>query len=175
MLRTRVHGSFMQKSNDERERYAAAKEYAAKKHAGQFRAGGEPYITHPIAVAQYLKEKGYGEVYVLTALFHDLLEDTNAAEAEIAALGGETVLEAVKLLTKREGLSMDEYVRNIRKNPVAFAVKGADRLHNLKSAFFCDESFRKRYIEESLKYYSDFNPEIPAAIEELKKSLGGKA
>ena len=164
----------MQKSDDEKERFAAAKEYAAKKHAGQFRAGGEPYITHPIAVAKYLEEKGYGEEYVLAALFHDLLEDTDATEAEIAALGGENVLSAVKLLTKREGLSMDEYVRNIRKNPVAFAVKGADRLHNLKCAFSCDEGFRKRYIEESLKYYSDFNPEIPAAIDELRKSLGGK-
>lgn len=155
--------------NDEKERYAAAKAYAAKKHSGQFRAGGEPYVTHPIAVAEYLKEKGFGEEYILTALFHDLLEDTDATEEEIASLGGEAVLNAVKLLTKRKGADMDSYVADIRKNPVAFAVKGADRLHNLKSAFSRDEAFRKKYIEESLKYYADFNPEIPAAIEELSR------
>lgn len=161
----------MENKSSEENKYEAAKAFAKAMHEGQLRAGGEPYITHPIAVAEYLKEKGYGTDYLMTALFHDLLEDTAATEAEIEALGGKEVLAAVKLLTKRKGQSAEEYLRGIKENPIASAVKGADRLHNLKSAFCRDEAFRKRYAEESKRYYSDLNPEIPAAIENLEKTL----
>ncbi len=156
---------------NDKKRYAAAKAFAERKHAGQFRKGGEPYITHPVAVAEYLEEKGYGIDYLITALFHDLLEDTDATEEEIERLGGKAVLEAVKLLTKRKGFVIGEYAENIRKNQMAFTVKGADRLHNLKSAFACCEEFRRRYAEESRKYFWDFNSEIPAAIEALERSF----
>lgn len=161
----------MDNNSLEEKKYAAAKAYAAAMHEGQFRAGGEPYITHPVAVAEYLKNKGYGIDYLITALFHDLLEDTAATEEEIEKLGGKEVLSAVKLLTKRKGQSAEEYVRGIKENPVAVVVKGADRLHNLKSAFCRDEAFRRRYVEESKKYYSDLNSEIPAAIEDLEKTF----
>lgn len=161
----------MDNNSLEEKKYAAAKAYAAAMHEGQLRAGGEPYITHPVAVAEYLKNKGYGIDYLITALFHDLLEDTAATEAEIEKIGGKEVLSAVKLLTKRKGQSAEEYVRGIKGNPVAVAVKGADRLHNLKSAFCRDEAFRRRYVEESKKYYSDLNSEIPAAIENLEKTF----
>ena len=161
----------MDNNSLEEKKYAAAKAYAAAMHEGQFRAGGEPYITHPVAVAEYLKSKGYGIVYLITALFHDLLEDTAATEAEIEKLGGKEVLSAVKLLTKRKGQCAEEYVSGIKENPVAVVVKGADRLHNLKSAFCRDEAFRRRYVEESKKYYSDLNSEIPAAIENLEKTF----
>lgn len=161
----------MDNNSLEEKKYAAAKAYAAAMHEGQLRAGGEPYITHPVAVAEYLKNKGYGIDYLITALFHDLLEDTAATEAEIEKLGGKEVLSAVKLLTKRKGQSAEEYVRGIKGNPVAVVVKGADRLHNLKSAFCRDEAFRRRYVEESKKYYSDLNSEIPVAIENLEKTF----
>ena len=61
----------MIKSNQER--IAAAEKFATAKHKGQTRRGGEPYIAHPIAVAQIVKDKGYGTDYQITALFHDLL------------------------------------------------------------------------------------------------------
>lgn len=153
------------------EKYSRALRFAAGKHDGQFRKGGEPYITHPIAVAEMMREKGYGIDYQLTGLFHDLLEDTDASEAEIEALGGEKVLEAVKLLTKRKGYIMSEYVSAIRANPIAFAVKGADRLHNLQSAVVASEDFRRRYILESIDWYLDFSPEIPKAVKALAQTL----
>lgn len=61
--------------------------FAAKKHEGQFRIGGLPYITHPVAVAGIVKEKGGDTDAVITALFHDLLEDTDATEEEILSFG----------------------------------------------------------------------------------------
>ena len=84
--------------------------------------------------------------YQLTALFHDLLEDTDATEEEIFDLGGARVLEAVRLLTKQEGYVMAEYVAGIRTNPIAFVVKAADRLHNLRTAFCTDEALSLIHI-----------------------------
>ena len=153
------------------ERYKAALQFATEKHEGQYRKGGEPYVTHPIAVSEMLKEKGYGIDYQIAGLFHDLLEDTNATEAEIETIGGVKVLEAVKLLTKKKGYVMSEYVAGIKANPIAFAVKAADRLHNLKSAFVASKDFRRRYILESIDWYMDFSPEIPKAVKALAESL----
>lgn len=145
--------------------------FAEQKHKGQLRLGGQPYISHPIAVAEIVKSKGYGIDYQITALFHDLLEDTDASEQEILELGGETVLKAVKLLTKTQDYVMEEYVAGIRRDPIAFAVKGADRLHNLKSAVCADKDFRRRYILETIDWYLDFLPEMPEAVRELADTL----
>lgn len=153
------------------ERYDNALRFAAEKHKGQFRIGGDEYITHPMAVAEIVRQKGYGIDVQIAALFHDLLEDTDATENEILALSNENVLEAVKLLTKQKGYVMESYVSAIRKNEMAFSVKGADRLHNLRCAFACDEDFKRRYILETVDWYLDFSPEIPKAVKKLAQSL----
>ena len=137
---------------------------------GQFRIGGEPYIMHPLAVAEIVRNQGYGMDYQITALFHDLLEDTDATEEEIFDLGGARVLEAVRFLTKQEGYVMAEYVAGIRTNPIAFVVKAADRLHNLRTAFCTDEAFRRAYVLETRQWYMDFSDEIKEAAEELAKN-----
>ena len=148
-----------------------AYEYAYEKHIGQYRRGGISYITHPVAVAEILYNKGYGEDYLITALFHDLLEDTTATDEEILFLSNEKVLEAVKLLTKTSGYVMSEYIQNIKLNDIAFAVKGADRVHNLSSAFVCDETFKRRYILESVEWFLDFDEQIPKLVYKLSKTL----
>ena len=153
------------------ERYDNALRFAAEKHKGQFRIGGDEYITHPMAVAEIVRQNGYGIDVQIAALFHDLLEDTDATENEILALSNENVLEAVKLLTKQKGYVMESYVSAIRKNEMAFSVKGADRLHNLRCAFACDEDFQRRYILETVDWYLDFSPEIPKAVKKLAQSL----
>lgn len=135
------------------EKYFQALAYATKKHEGQLRIGGLPYITHPLAVAEWLIERGYGEEYIITGFFHDLLEDTDATEQEIAKIGGQKVLEAVKLLTKYKDYKMSEYVLNLKKNAIAKAVKTADWIHNLKCVLECDEQFKRRCILETLDYY----------------------
>ena len=151
--------------------YEQALCFAAKKHEGQTRQGGAPYITHPVAVSEMLKEQGYGVEYQITGLFHDLLEDTDATEQEIADIGGERVLSAVKLLTKTKGYDMAEYIRRIKADEIAFAVKAADRLHNLRCAIYASEKFKHRYIKESKEWYMDFSLEIPRAVEALEKTL----
>ena len=153
------------------ERIKRALEFATKKHKGQKRVGGIDYITHPIAVYEMVKNQGYSEDYQITALFHDLLEDTNATEKEILEYANQNVLTAVKLLTKEKGYDMKKYVENIKNNPIAFVVKGADRLHNLRSAIVTDVDFKRKYILETVDWYLDFSPEIKIAVKALAESL----
>ena len=156
---------------DNSERYKLALEFAKAKHQGQKRIGGDDYITHPVAVSEILKSQGYDEDYQISALFHDLLEDTDATEEEILKYGNSEILEAVKLLTKEKGCDMSEYVGAIKQNPMAFAVKSADRLHNLQSAIIADEEFKRKYILETIDLYMDFSPDIRKAVKRLAESL----
>ena len=148
-----------------------ALEYATKKHKGQKRIGGDDYITHPIAVCEIVKSLGYGVDYQITALFHDLLEDTDALEEEILFYGNQEILTAVKLLTKQKGYVMAEYIGAIKNNPIAFVVKTADRLHNLQCAIVTDEEFKRKYILETVDWYLDFSLEIKKAVKKLAESL----
>lgn len=141
-------------------KYQMALNFATKKHAGQYRKGGEPFITHPVAVATMLQNKGYGIDVLVAALFHDLLEDTNATEDEIVRIGGEEVLHVVKLVTKEPGYIMSDYISRIKNNRMAFVLKAADRLHNLMSMSAADDKFIRQYLEETREWYLDFSSEI---------------
>ena len=153
------------------ESFQLAFEFAKAKHKGQKRIGGDDYITHPIAVCELVKERGFGEDYQIAALFHDLLEDTDATEEEILKYSNQKILEAVILLTKKKGYNMAEYISAIQQNPIAFAVKAADRLHNLQCAIVTDEEFKRKYILETVDWYLDFSPEIRKAVKRLAESL----
>ena len=153
------------------ERVKHALDFANKKHKGQKRIGGDEYITHPIAVCEKVKKLGYGEDYQITALFHDLLEDTDATEKEILSYGNDEILTAVKLLTKQKGYDMQEYIDAIKSNKIAFIVKGADRLHNLECALITNIEFKRKYILETVDWYLDFSPEIKKAVKRLADSL----
>ena len=148
-----------------------ALEFAKEKHKGQKRIGGDEYITHPVEVADIVKQQGLDENYQITALFHDLLEDTDATEEEILKYGNQLILDAVNLLTKRKGDNMAEYINAIKQNPIAFAVKAAYRLHNLQCAIVTDEEFKRKYILESVDWYMDFSPDIRKAVKRLAESL----
>ena len=153
------------------QRVQRALDFATKKHQGQKRIGGDDYISHPIAVYEMVKNQGYDEDYQITALFHDLLEDTDATEQDILFYGNQNVLTAVKLLTKEEGYEMKNYIGGIKNNPIAFAVKGADRLHNLQCAVVAGVEFKRKYILETVDWYLDFSKEIKMAVKKLAESL----
>ena len=153
------------------EKLQSALQFATEKHKGQMRIGGDAYITHPIAVCEIVKEQGYGEDYQIAALFHDLLEDTNATEGEILQYGNPEILTAVKLLTKQKGYEMADYIAAIKNNKIAFVVKAADRLHNLRCALVAGEDFKRKYVAETLNWYLDFSPEIKTAVKILADSL----
>ena len=153
------------------------KEYVKEKHAGQTRKQGTPYYLHPFAVQELLAQKGYSEDCQAAGLCHDLLEDTDATEKEILALTNPQVLEAVKLVTKEKGYRMEEYIARIAKNPMAKAVKLADRLHNLHEATLASKLFQIKYEKETLAWYlnlakgTNFETEIQEAYCKLKEGI----
>ncbi len=145
--------------------------YAEEMHRGQKRKDGTPYFMHPVIVSAILKDQGYEEAYQIAGLFHDLLEDTDATEEEILALSDQEVLEAVKLLTKKKSVPEDEYIKAILQNPMAKAVKNADRINNLTDAFNTKISFIRRYLADTKAHYlGKFSKELDRAYEELDKA-----
>ena len=121
-----------------------AYEYADKKHAGQLRKSGEPYIIHPLAVAEIVAEIGLDTDAIVAALLHDCLEDTDASYEEISRLFGQTVaelVEGVTKLTRVQYSTMEEQqMENLRKMFMAMSkdirvilIKIADRLHNTRT------------------------------------------
>ena len=95
-------------------------------HHGQFDKGGVPYIFHPIHLAEEMDD----EVSTCVALLHDTVEDTAVTLEELAESFPREIVEAVDLLTHRDGVEYFDYVRSIRANPVAVKVKLADLRHN---------------------------------------------
>ncbi len=142
------------------------------KHAGQTRRNGEPYVMHPIRVAIDLRNQGYDLVYQIAGLFHDLLEDTDTTEEEIAVYGDD-ILTAVKLLSKNYSKDKRSYTDNILANPIAKAVKTADRIDNLLDACNCgDLKFMIRYRDETREFYKEFN--VDDALAKLGERISAK-
>lgn len=123
-----------------REAYAYGKEM----HEGQFRHSGEPYFSHPIAVAAILTEQALDDATIITALLHDTIEDTKSTYKEVERKFGTDVAELVDGVTKLTNLQLSnsetKQAENFRKLFMAMSkdlrvilVKLADRLHNMRT------------------------------------------
>lgn len=146
--------------------FSQALAFAAEKHKKQTRRDKiTPYIYHPIRVAELVRDAGYGVRYQVVALLHDVLEDTKTTDEEIMVFG-EDIYEAVKLLTRPDGMDEEEYLRKILANPMAAIVKAADKIHNMQEASVCeDREWAQRYVAKSKKYYyGKFNQAVDDAI-----------
>ena len=98
--------------------------YAA--HAGQTDQSGQPYIFHPYHLAEQMTD----ETTVCVALLHDVVEDTDTTFAELEQEFPQEITDPLRLLTHVPGTDYFDYVRAVRANPVAKAVKLADLAHN---------------------------------------------
>ncbi len=143
-----------------------AYEIAANAHAQQKRRSGEPYIIHPLCVAIILAELELDKETIVSALLHDVLEDTVMSREEMAAVFGEEVTEIVDGVTKLSQLSyaadkVEEQAENLRKMFLAMAkdirvilVKLADRLHNMRTLQFMPPEKQKEKARETIDIYS---------------------
>ncbi len=105
----------------------AALKLCFEAHKDQIDKSGVPYVFHPFHLAEQMTD----EDTVVTALLHDVVEDTDYTLEKLADMGfGETVLSALALLTHREEVAYMDYVAAIKQHPVARAVKLADLRHN---------------------------------------------
>src|SRR5690606_11623302 len=139
--------------------------FSALHHKGQTRASGEPYLVHPLAVAQILAEMRLDEVSVSTGLLHDVVEDTLVDLDTIRAYFGEEITHLVDGLTKIAHISdlskARQQAENVRKMVLAMItdvsvvlIKLADRLHNMRTMEYLRPEKRARISQETLDIYA---------------------
>ncbi|MSS27844.1 bifunctional (p)ppGpp synthetase/guanosine-3',5'-bis(diphosphate) 3'-pyrophosphohydrolase [Desulfovibrio sp. PG-178-WT-4] len=139
--------------------------FAATAHAGQTRLSGEPYLSHPLAVADTLADMGFDEPTVAAGLLHDTVEDTKATIEEIDENFGEEVADIVDGVTKISMIPFENkeeaQAENIRKMILAMShdmrvlmVKLADRLHNMSTLDFQKAHKQKRIAQETMDIYA---------------------
>ena len=139
--------------------------YAMKAHGNQTRASGDPYFSHPLEVAAILTDLKLDDATIVTALLHDVIEDTEATRSEIDQLFGPEIGALVDGLTKIKRLDLvskkAEQAENFRKLLVAISsdirvllVKLADRLHNMRTLEHVKPEARRRASEETLEIYA---------------------
>ena len=119
--------------------------YAA--HHGQVDKGGVPYIFHPIHLAEEMDD----DVSTCVALLHDTVEDTTVTLEELSESFPREIVEAVELLTPRDGVEYFDYIRSIRADPVAVKVKLADLRHNGDPKRICNQGNAERRREKYAK------------------------
>jgi len=152
-------------SETDRELLLSAYRYAEDQHSGQKRASGEPYFTHPCAVAEILIDLGLDAPTVAAAFLHDVVEDTSATEEDIKKKFGKEVMTLVDGVTKLDKINFqsheEEDAENFRKIFVAMAndvrviiIKLADRLHNMRSLNFLSNERQQRIARETLDIYT---------------------
>lgn len=126
---------------------------AEQAHHGQYDKSGMPYILHPLHLAAQMQDESTAAI----ALLHDVLEDTDITEAALAAQVPPRVMDALRLLTHDPAEDYFDYIRRIRTNPDAAAVKRADLRHNM---------------DESRLIAGTYDPEQAAARQEkYRKAL----
>ena len=142
-----------------------AYDFAAHCHRNQTRRSGEPYITHPLAVAQILTTLKLDIASIVTAILHDTVEDTEATFEDIEREFGGDVRQLVDGLTKISKIkfrsSQERKAENFRKMVLAMAhdlrvilIKLADRLHNMRTLDNLPQVKRQRIAEETLEIYA---------------------
>lgn len=160
----------IQKILDEEKQYDLSKiissyEFAAKAHANQFRSSGEPYITHPLAVAYILLEFGMDTDTVCAALLHDVVEDTDVTLDEIKKLFGQDVAMLVDGVTKLGKIPLftkeEQQAENVRKILLAMSqdirviiIKLCDRLHNMRTLCYRPAAKQRNTALETMNIYA---------------------
>ncbi|HVL98476.1 MAG TPA: bifunctional (p)ppGpp synthetase/guanosine-3',5'-bis(diphosphate) 3'-pyrophosphohydrolase [Egibacteraceae bacterium] len=142
-----------------------AYQYAEAAHAGQQRRSGEPYIVHPVGVAEVLAELGMDTATIVAALLHDVVEDTDLTVAHIGSEFGDEAAALVDGVTKLDRIQTasreEQQAESLRKMLIAMAsdfrvllIKLADRLHNLRTIHHLPREKQKRIAEETLSIYA---------------------
>ncbi len=142
-----------------------AVEMGCEAHAGQTRKSGEPYVTHPIAVAHILGQMHLDTNALVAAILHDTLEDTELRRAEIESTFGTVVAQLVEGVTKLDKMHFasraDATAESFRKMMMAMSqdirvimIKLADRLHNMRTIGAMGSKSRRRIARETLEIYA---------------------
>ena len=152
-------------TDDECYQVLKAFELADKAHEGQFRASGEPYIMHPLAVADILAHLQIDHITLMAALMHDVVEDTSYSKEDLEEMFGSEVAFLVDGVTKLNQFQYetkeDRQMENYRKMILAMAkdvrvvvIKLGDRLHNMRTLKHMRSDKQKRIAKETLEIFA---------------------
>ena len=152
-------------TDDECNQVLKAFELADKAHEGQFRASGEPYIMHPLAVADILAHLQIDHITLMAALMHDVVEDTSYSKEDLEEMFGSEVAFLVDGVTKLNQFQYetkeDRQMENYRKMILAMAkdvrvvvIKLGDRLHNMRTLKHMRSDKQKRIAKETLEIFA---------------------
>jgi len=139
--------------------------FSEQAHHGQFRQSGEPYVSHPLAVANILAQWHLDSQALTAALLHDVMEDTSVTKTEISRNFGKPVAELVDGVSKLDRIEFESHAEaqaeNFRKMLLAMArdvrvilIKLADRLHNMRTLDAVGPDKRRRIARETLDIYA---------------------
>ena len=139
--------------------------YAEQAHDGQFRRSGDPYVTHPLAVAGILSEMHMDPQSLVAAMLHDVIEDTGISKAAVKSQFGDAIAEMVDGVSKLNKITFSSHAEmqaeNFQKMALAMAkdirvilVKLADRLHNMRTLDVLSPEKRRRVARETLDIYA---------------------
>ncbi|HAQ48142.1 MAG TPA: guanosine-3',5'-bis(diphosphate) 3'-diphosphatase [Glaciecola sp.] len=153
---------------------------ARNAHSGQMRSSGDPYITHPVAVAGILADMHLDHETLMAALLHDVIEDTHHNKEDLSEQFGETVGELVEGVSKLEKIhfssSQEAQAENFRKMMMAMVqdirvilIKLADRTHNMRTLGSLRPDKRRRIARETLEIYAPIAHRL--GIHEIKNEL----
>ena len=140
-------------------------EFANEAHSGQFRTSGDPYVSHPIAVANILSSFHMDEDSLSAAMLHDVIEDCGVPKKVIEEQFNKNVANLVDGVSKLDQLNITSRTKvnaeNFQKMILAMAkdirvivVKLADRLHNMRTIEYLDQEKKKRIAKETLEIYA---------------------
>jgi guanosine-3',5'-bis(diphosphate) 3'-pyrophosphohydrolase len=146
-------------------RIEEAYRFSGAAHAGQKRQSGEPYVSHPLAVAEILAGWHLDSQALMAALLHDVMEDTSVTKAEISDTFGKPVADLVDGVSKLDKIEFqsaeDAQAENFRKMLLAMArdvrvilIKLADRLHNMRTLAAVAPAKRRRVARETMEIYA---------------------
>ena len=146
-------------------RLAEAYRFSEAAHAGQTRQSGDPYISHPLAVAEILADWRLDGQTLMAALLHDVTEDTSVTKDEISDTFGRPVADLVDGVSKLDRIEFqsaeDAQAENFRKMLLAMArdvrvmlIKLADRLHNMRTLGAVPPAKRRRVARETMEIYA---------------------
>ena len=162
-----------------------AYDVALRTHAGQFRLSGDPFITHPIAVALILAEYGLDAETIAAALLHDTVEDTDLTLQEVEALFGPNVARITDGVTKLDRVKVDlsredAQAETIRKMVVSMAqdvrvliIKLVDRLHNLRTIHPLPRDRQRAKARETLEVYAPLAHRM--GLQEIKHEMENRS
>src|SRR6204780_4658743 len=153
------------RSNDDVSLIRKAWEFCVQHHKGQMRASGEPYVIHPLEVAEVLAEMKMDSTAIAAGLLHDAVEDTPATSEEIETGFGDQVAHIVEGVTKIDKIQFanreDRQAENVRKMLLAMVsdvrvvlIKLADRLHNMRTLEHLPAEKRQSIARETLDIYA---------------------